>query len=395
MRVLFSSTEGSGHFNPLVPFVDACVRRGDDVLVVGPPKLEATLAARGEPYRIGAAPPAAEVAEIWARFPTVSRREAGVLIDRELFGRLSTAAMLPTLDDACRRWRPDLVVRETCEYASAITAARLGIPQAQMGISKAGIEGGVLSMVAPVLEPYDGGIAETLRATPYLTRFPGSLDPSPYAVTRRFREGAALGATSLPDWWDGDRATPLVYVTFGTVAGGLPGGADAVRAATAAVAGLPARVLVTVGRATDVSAIGPVPANVHVEQWVPQADVLAAASVVVCHGGSGTTFGSLAAGVPMVVIPFFADQPANARLVAEAGAGLTVTPSGGPADVMGVIGPDDGARIRAALDTVLGDPSYRAAAELLAAEMAALPTVHELLDTLATELDLPHGQPTP
>ncbi|MYV98267.1 glycosyltransferase, partial [Streptomyces sp. SID3343] len=239
MRVLFSSTEGSGHFNPLVPLVDACVRRGDDVLLVGPPKLEATLAARDEPYRIGAAPPAAEVAAIWERFATASRREAGVLIDRELFARLGTAAMLPTLDDACRRWRPDLVVRETCEYASAIAAARLGIPQAQVGVSTSEIEGGVLGMVTPVLEAYEDGIAETLRTAPYLTRFPATLDPSPYTVTRRYREGAVLGASPLPDWWGDDRAAPLVYVTFGTVAGGLPGGADAVRAATAAVAGLP------------------------------------------------------------------------------------------------------------------------------------------------------------
>jgi UDP:flavonoid glycosyltransferase YjiC (YdhE family) len=255
MRVLFSSTEGSGHFNPLVPFIDACVRRGDDVLVVGPPKLEATLAGRGEPYRIGAAPPAAEVAAIWARFPTVSRREAGVLIDRELFARLGTAAMLPTLDDACRRWRPDLVLREACEYASAVTAARLGISQAQVGISKAEIEGGVLRMVAPVLEPYHAGIAETLRAAPYLTRFPQSLDPSAYATTRRYREAATLGTSALPDWWGGDRTTPLVYVTFGTVAGGLPGATAALRAATTAVTGLPARVLVMVGRSVDPAAI--------------------------------------------------------------------------------------------------------------------------------------------
>jgi len=54
---------------------------------------------------------------------------------------------------------------------------------------------------------------------------------------------------------------------------------------------------------------------VHVEAWVPQADALAAATVVVCHGGSGTTFGTLAAGLPLVIVPMFADQPANARLV--------------------------------------------------------------------------------
>nr|WP_237540789.1 nucleotide disphospho-sugar-binding domain-containing protein [Streptomyces sp. SID4917] len=142
--------------------------------------------------------------------------------------------------------------------------------------------------------------------------------------------------------------------------------------------------MLTAGHATDVSALVPVPPNVHVEAWVPQADVLAGADAVVCHGGSGTTFGALAAGLPLVVIPFFADQPANARLVSEAGAGLVVSPSGGSPDTMPALGPDDVPRIRAAVESVLADPSYRTEARRLADEMRALPTIDSLLDTLAT-----------
>ncbi|MYV99455.1 hypothetical protein, partial [Streptomyces sp. SID3343] len=74
-----------------------------------------------------------------------------------------------------------------------------------------------------------------------------------------------------------------------------------------------------------------------------------------------------------------------------AGAGLVVAPSGGPADGMGVLGPDDGARIRTAVETVLGDRSHRAAAERLAAEMGAMPTADGLLDTLTVELGIAHG----
>ncbi|MFC1419022.1 glycosyltransferase [Streptacidiphilus cavernicola] len=385
MRILFASTEGSGHFNPLTPFIDACARRGDEILVVVPPKLEATVAARGYPARIGAEPPAAEVAAIWERFPTVSRDEAAVLVGRDLFGRLCTAAMLPAVEEACREWKPDLVLHEPCEYASAVAAGRLGIPQAQVAISAAEIEGSVIGMVAPVLAPYGDQIVERLRLAPYLTRFPASLDPSPFAETRRFREAVEPRRAPLPDWWGGSDA-PLVYVTFGTVAGGLPGGAAAVRAALEAVAGLPVRVLATVGRGVDVSTIGAVPANTRIEAWVPQGDVLGTAAAVVCHGGSGTTFGTLAAGVPLVVVPFFADQPANARLVDAAGAGLVVTPSGGPEDTMGRIGPDDPPRIRAAVESVLADPAYRTAAERLATEMSTLPTIDELLTTLTAEL---------
>ena len=75
--------------------------------------------------------------------------------------------------------------------------------------------------------------------------------------------------------------------------------------------------LLTTGTDLD---LGAVPTNVHVERWVPQADVLAHASVVVGHGGSGTTLGALGAGQPLVVVPLFADQPNNAARVAIASA---------------------------------------------------------------------------
>jgi len=88
------------------------------------------------------------------------------------------------------------------------------------------------------------------------------------------------------------------------------------------VNGLAVRALVTLGRDGDASSLGTLPANVHLEKWVPQRDVLAQASVVLCHGGSGTVFGALDVGVPLVVVPLFADQPANGRLIAQAGAGL-------------------------------------------------------------------------
>ena len=98
------------------------------------------------------------------------------------------------------------------------------------------------------------------------------------------------------------------------------------RTALQAVATLDARVLLTVGRRFDRAGLGAVPANVHVEDWVEQDRVLRSADVVVCHGGSGTAFGAVAAGVPVVTVPLFADQFENGRRLAAAGAGLTVEP---------------------------------------------------------------------
>ncbi len=157
------------------------------------------------------------------------------------------------------------------------------------------------------------GIVEALRAAPYLSRFPASLDPSPFPDTRRYREAAAAR-----------RATrSLVYATFGSVAAGL--GFDPYRALLDAVDGLDVQVLLTTG---DDLELGPGPENVRVERWVPQAEALAHASLVVCHGGSGTVLGTLAADLPLVIMPLFADQFANARTLANAGAARVVDPAG-------------------------------------------------------------------
>ncbi len=115
-----------------------------------------------------------------------------------------------------------------------------------------------------------------------------------------------------------------MYVSFGTVLGRMSLAGEVYRAVIDAVAGLDVRVLVTTGRGFDTSRLRDVPGNVHVEAWVDQANVLGEAGLVVCHGGSGTTYGALAAGVPLVVVPVFADQFANAPKVAQAGAGIQV-----------------------------------------------------------------------
>lgn len=287
--------------------------------------------------------------------------------------------MLPALEEACRDWRPDLVLHEAFEFASVVAAERHGIPHARVAVSAARFTRSTDPLMGLALDAYGPGIAERLLASPYLTRLPASLDPSPYAVTHRYH--GALRPGALPDWWGGAEE-PLVHVTLGTEAGALPTAAGLYRAVVEAVSVLPVRVLLTTGHLIDATDLGPLPPHVHAEPWVPQEDVLRRASLVVCHGGSGTVFGALAAGVPVICVPLFADQPVNARLVAGAGAGTAVTPTGSPADEPPVLGPDDVRSIRAAAEMILGEPSYRARAECLAEEMRATPTAGELLDTL-------------
>lgn len=64
------------------------------------------------------------------------------------------------------------------------------------------------------------------------------------------------------------------------------------------------------------------PANVRVERFIPHGQLLPYAACVVCHGGPGITQKALAAGVPVVAIPFAYDRFEVARRVEVAGAGV-------------------------------------------------------------------------
>src|SRR6187401_2485777 len=126
MRVLFASTRGAGHFAPQVPFIEAARRGGHEVLVAGPPPLQETVEALGYPFRVGEEPPQDELDATWARVPGLPPDEANRVVIGEIFGGLNVRAMLPPLESLCADWRPDVVMRELGEYASAIAAERNG-----------------------------------------------------------------------------------------------------------------------------------------------------------------------------------------------------------------------------------------------------------------------------
>jgi UDP:flavonoid glycosyltransferase YjiC (YdhE family) len=352
VRVLVATTRGAGHLGPLVPFAQACVRAGHDVLVAGPASV-ASLASRARlRLRPVAAPARAVVDEAFA---PVWRGEASIEhVVRDLFiglyARTAMADMLSAVDE----WRPDVIVRETMEFASALAGDRHGVPQVRVGVHLAShIDAG--GMLEEIAAPALGVPAERLRDSPLLTRSPASLN-DPAEKVLRFRTDAAPHRPAGGE--------PLVYVSFGSEAPASRHFPGVYRRAVDALADLPVRVLVTIGDRRDPAELGPVPASVRVEHWVPQAEVMPRAAVMVSHGGSGSTLAALAGGVPQAFVPLFVDGPSNAARVAEAGAGIVA---------------ED---LAADVQTLLNDPRYGRAAAAIADEIRALPPTVAAIDVI-------------
>ena len=354
MRILFASTQGAGHFGPLIPFIDAAVRAGHETLIVGPPGLRA----RGYEFEPGASPPDEILGPLWGRMSSLPPGQGDLVVVGQIFAALNVDAMLPTLEATIEEWKPDVVLRESAEFASAIAAERHAVPHVRVSIGVALVEEASLALAAPALEERQPGIARRVADSPYLTYFPAAVDPSPFPLTRYRHPATEVTPQPLPDWWSGDER-PLVYVSFGSVAATFPPAAQVYGAALAAAAELPVRVLLTLGG--NELELGDIPPNVHVESWVSEPAVLAGASAAVGHGGSGTTLSALAAGCPLVVVPLFGDQPSNAVRIAVSGAGI-----GSSVDQIGE-------RIRLVLD----DDRYRDAARAMAEEMRSYPQVDD------------------
>jgi MGT family glycosyltransferase len=177
--------------------------------------------------------------------------------------------------------------------------------------------------------------------------------------------------TDRPDWLP-DQDTPLIYMTFGTVTANEGRSRQIFDASVKAVADLPITVLVTTGKDAPPDLIENVPDNVVVRDFVDQAEVLAFAEVMVCHGGSGTVLGGLEAGVPMIIVPMFADQPDNARCLEAVGLSTTIHEH--EVEVLG-----------AKILDILGDPKRKRAAKEAADNFAKLPTLADAVRELVAD----------
>ena len=220
----------------------------------------------------------------------------------------------------------------------------------------------------PAIDRLHGGISEQLAlvATFPQLEYPRSW-PDSVHVTGPIKFELPYADVELPE---GDG--PLVLVAPSTA---QDPECRLVRAALEALADEPVRVLATTNRQRPREPLPPTPANALVVDWLSYTQTMAAADLVICHGGHGTVARALGAGVPALCCPAVGDMAENGARVAWSGAGLML-----PWRLM------TPATLRLTVRRLLGDSSYRARAGEIAAwsrENDGAERAAELVEALA------------
>jgi hypothetical protein len=170
---------------------------------------------------------------------------------------------------------------------------------------------------------------------------------------------------------------PLVF-TLGSLIVGSPG--TFYRCSVEAARRLGRRAVLLVGDAGREAGAALAATDVFVASYAPHSLLFPRAAAVIHHGGIGTSSHALRAGVPQLVVPFFADQMDNAARIVRLGVGRTVyarrytTASAVPEIAALLTAPCYAARAGGAAAEIRREDGAAVAADLIVARLEARAT---------------------
>ena len=342
--MLVSTVPSWGHLVPMLGVIRAFGADGHDVLVATNPAFHPAVTSLGLKALAAGMSDSEMLAERAARWPATKDRppqEWAMHMFTEIAAPAMSADLAPLIDSG---W-PDLVLCEEGEYGGVLAAARTGTPVITHGWG-------------------------TPRSA--ASRADGHIDPCPPSMAGDIPDGrrwvvrfaVSQLVTAEPETaaWVAARQRPLAHVGFGTV----PFYRDAPGVVAEMIVALDAcglDAICTVGDPADPAYSEVAVAGVRFESFVSLPDLLPRCSLVVSHGGAGTTLAALAHGLPVLVLPRGApSQQRMADSCVARGVGRAVLAQGSTQE-----------QLRAEVDALLGRPSYRAEATAVAEEMTAAP----------------------
>ena len=385
MRVLFTTQPAYGHFHPLLPLATALQNAGHEVWFATSALFGPIIRATGfRSFTAGLNWLESDKSTV----PPELKPQPGSTLEKYFAQQFVAATAEPLARDIVdlgRTWRPDVIVHERTEFGGTIAADALGIPAVAVQVGSPSLI--TSAVLAAVQEPYNAARAAlellpddrltALADETVLSFAPPSLHDPSVPLPRNFVSfrPVALDRSStarLPTWAEHlGQERPVVYSTLGTVFNQPAYELPFFPAVLDSLRGEPLDLVITVGPDVDPALLGHQPANVHVERYLPQSLLFPNCSVVVCHGGFGTVLAAIEHGIPMIVVPFGADQPINARAVERLGLGKVIDEEDLTAD-----------RLRTAVRALLNEPAWRGNVERLRDEARALPAISAAVEII-------------
>lgn len=391
VKVLFALGPAHGLALPLIPLAWAARAAGHEVLVATTSRITEVVA--------GAGLAVADVfpdRDVWNELVSevAGRIKAGDGAPRNPFG-LFTRTMTGGTIDAGRRFDADLVVYSSDHRAGALASVALGRPALEVGNrvswSMRDIEfrdrhrsfndDDIVAGLRASLGIPAGGPVRVARIDPrppsmggLVADEPDEHDGVPWWPMRFVPFN---GGVVLPDWALREPDSPRVCVTLGTVVPAMSG-TSSLTVALEALGGMDVEVVLAEGAADLGPLADALPANVRRVGYLPLSAFLPGCSLIVHHGGSGTTAAPLHYGVPQLVLPSFADNPMSAERVVARGVGLSHDPSA-----------IDVPTVRALAERLLTEPAFAGAAAEVAAEMATQPSPSTVIERVTAALQRP------
>ena len=380
MHIAFVSLGAFGHINPTLALVTELVKQGVRVTyfateafrnIIEPTgaKFVAVPSWMAENDKHNDGEKKEDDGGVAAAVPFLFLNEAGAYID----------TILDTLHDD----KPDAIVHDFAGIAGTIAADNLNVPNVMLYTSypsndsysvaagfescpadhplrkaAAGIAAGYAEKygcrVMTVKEIFDGhGDFNLVMMQKKLVPNYESFDDS-FVFT-----GVQIGKrTAFGRWKAPDNGKPLLYSSLGTAFNNWP---EYYPILFDAVRDLDINVFAALG-SIDPASLKDIPANVEVGQMVPQLDILSQASVFITHAGMGGTGEAIYYGVPMIAIPQMEEQAITARQIEKLGLGVAFLDKSAITSEA----------LKTAIQKLLTEPSYKAAAEQFSADMKTL-----------------------
>ena len=357
MKVFVYTAPSRGHLFPTVPVLLELRRRGHEVVIrTIATEVDALRALGFTADPVDPAIAAVELVDFKEHNPLASLK-AGVA---NFIAR--GALQLPEVQRAIEEEDPDLLLVDVLCWGAAAVAEASGLPWASVQHSPTPLPAPEVPPFGPGLRPMGGPLGR-LRNRLLTPLTLGMLERVALPGANRLR--ARAGATPLRDAVDMYTRPPLtIYLTSRALeyprtswpesflftgplswepAAPTPAWLDEltrpvalittssefqddgvlVRSALAGLAGEDLDVVATMPAGLEEC---DVPGNAHLAEFVPHSLLLPRAVVAVTHGGFGATQKALAAGVPVVVVPFGRDQSEVARRAEASGAGVMLSP---------------------------------------------------------------------